>query len=424
MHKLPGDLYKELLDAFLSAFPTYDKLEQMVRIRLNENLASLVGGGTQTDMVFRLIGWAEANGKLITLIEGARKSNSGNPALIEFEKKYKGLEYEKLTVHEDNSAKKLKDNLSVDNIQSVSLILDDSTSLSGTKCIIGGRRIYLDSRLENASETEKEKAFGHLNVYFPIQDFNVTENILVEDEIFVCGLAGYIANHSRILRFSIERFGVIPAILKNFHYLEELRILECKNIKSIPWDIGYLTKLEKLIIQETSIDTFPVPILELPNLTHLDLSGNQLRSVPSGINRLTKLSTLSLMNNPLENLPRELNELKNLQSFFVEDRLKKTFGIVVGDVNGRGLEATKKEMKNSNESRLTGITNWIFLTFPEIVGRLFLDIFGQHDPARSSSIILGWVIIILIVLILSGFVEWNWLVNAIENIRHFFSPVK
>lgn len=396
MHKLPGESYKELLDALLSAFPTYDKLEQMARFQLSENLASLVGGGTQTDMIFRLIGWAEANGNLDILVQGARRSNPGNPALKEFEEKYKNLGHGKFTVHEDVSAKKLKDILSADNTQSVSLILDDSTSFAGVECIVGGRRIYLDSRFEIV----EEKNFGHLNIYFPVQDFNFTEILSAEDEIFLSGLVGYIANHSRILRFSIEKFGVIPAVLKNFQYLEELRILECENIKSIPWDIEYLTKLERLTIQDTSIDTFPTPILKLINLTHLDLSGNQLRSIPSGINSLSKLIKLTLSNNPLESLPPELNQLRNLQSLLAEERLIKTFGIVVGYVVGNGSSVMKEGTKSSKESLLNRIINLIFLSFPKTIGRLFFDLFGQHEPAIDSTLIVGYILIALFLCIL------------------------
>lgn len=397
MHKLPGDLYKELLDALLSAFPTYSKLEQMVFFQLSEKLNLLVGGDTLTDTVFYLIGWAEESGKLELLINGARKSNSGNPALKEFEGKFRNLLASgKLSDHEIIPARNLKDILSKDNIYSVSLILDDSTSFVGTECILGGRRIYLDLKFEKVEEIN----FGHLNIYFPVQDFNFTEILSVEDEIFVTGLVGYISNHSRILRFSVEKFGVIPAVLKNFQYLEELRILECKNIKSVPWDIEYLTKLERLTIQDTSIDTFPTPILKLINLTHLDLSGNQLRSIPSGINCLSKLIKLSLSNNPLESLPPELNQLRNLQSLLAEERLIKTFGIVVGRVVGNSSIVTNEGTKSSKESLLNRTIDLIFSSFPKVIGRLFFDIFGQHEPAEISTLIVGCAVIFIFLCLL------------------------
>lgn len=401
MHKLPGELYKELLDALLSAFPTYSKLEQMVFFQLNERLNLLVGGDTLTDTVFYLIGWAEETGKLELLITGARKSNSGNLALKEFEEKFRNfLASGELISHESIPARNLKDILSKDNIYSVSLILDDSTSFVGTECIIGGRRIYLDSRLEDVDEEIGEKNFGHLNIYFPIQEFNVTENMSIEDEVFVSGLVGYIANHSRILKFSVEKFGVIPAVFKNFQYLEELRILECKNIKSVPWDMEYLIKLETLTIQDTGIDTFPNPVFKLLNLTHLDLSGNQLRSIPSEISHFSKLIKLSLLNNPLESLPPELNQLRNLQSLLAEERLIKTFGIVVGRVVGNSSSVMKEGTKSSKESLLNRIINLIFLSFPKTIGRLFFDLFGQHEPAKDSTLIIGYILIAMFLCIL------------------------
>lgn len=321
MTQEPKELFPDLYKALLDAFRSYSDLERMVRFELEENLNAITGGNKLEDVVFYLIDWAKSRGKRDLLIQGARKSNPGNPALKEFEEKYKNFLYEKRNNNEHVSGKRLKDILLGDDIKGVSLILDDSTSFVGMECVIGGRRIYLDSKLENVGE--EGKTFGHLYINFPIEDFNNTENISIEDEIFISGLMGYIANHSSILRCEIENFGVIPAVLKNFNHLEELGIVKCKNVELLLQDIAHLISLRKLIIQETKLNTFPTPVLELSNLTYLDLSGNQLRAIPSEINRLANLSTLSLMNNPLENLPQELNEMKNLQSFLVEDHVKK-----------------------------------------------------------------------------------------------------
>lgn len=89
MKKLSGILYHEFQDALLSAFPDYDKLEQMVRYQLDENLLSLAGSGTLSTVIFNLIKWAESNGRLDDLIQAAQTANSGNRALLIFEENYK-----------------------------------------------------------------------------------------------------------------------------------------------------------------------------------------------------------------------------------------------------------------------------------------------------------------------------------------------
>jgi hypothetical protein len=83
--KLNGLQYKQLQDALLSAFPTEGALTRMVRIQLNENLDAVAGGTALIDVAFELIVWAQSQGRLKDLVEGARKENPGNADLRAFE---------------------------------------------------------------------------------------------------------------------------------------------------------------------------------------------------------------------------------------------------------------------------------------------------------------------------------------------------
>lgn len=87
--KLSGKLFQELQDVLLSAFPDHDKLEQMIRYQLDENLSSVAGNDTLSTVTFNLIKWAESSGRLDDLIQGARTANPGNRALLIFEENYK-----------------------------------------------------------------------------------------------------------------------------------------------------------------------------------------------------------------------------------------------------------------------------------------------------------------------------------------------
>jgi V8-like Glu-specific endopeptidase len=75
---------EQLQKAILSAFPRKQALEMMVRYKLDETLEHIAFGDTHRDLVFNLIMWAESQGKLDDLIEGAYKTNDGNPQLKEF----------------------------------------------------------------------------------------------------------------------------------------------------------------------------------------------------------------------------------------------------------------------------------------------------------------------------------------------------
>ena len=72
---------KEIENALLDAFPSYSSLERMVKHQLNENLEAITGRGTLQDEVFNLVIWAQAQGRLWELVNGAQTENPGNPKL-------------------------------------------------------------------------------------------------------------------------------------------------------------------------------------------------------------------------------------------------------------------------------------------------------------------------------------------------------
>ena len=72
---------KTLFDALLDAFPSFAVLERMVRFGLNENLHAVAGVGDLNDIVFRLLAWAQAQGRLTDLVTEASKANPGNSKL-------------------------------------------------------------------------------------------------------------------------------------------------------------------------------------------------------------------------------------------------------------------------------------------------------------------------------------------------------
>ena len=76
--KLNGTQLQQILNALISAYPNISALERMVRFGLNENLQSIAGGSSLTDVVFQLISWAQAQGRLEELVREAYQQNPGN----------------------------------------------------------------------------------------------------------------------------------------------------------------------------------------------------------------------------------------------------------------------------------------------------------------------------------------------------------
>lgn len=76
-----GQQLHTLHDALLDAFPTLSDLQKLVRFGLNENIQSIAGTGNLSQVVFELLQWMRARGRLAELIEKALEDNPGNPQL-------------------------------------------------------------------------------------------------------------------------------------------------------------------------------------------------------------------------------------------------------------------------------------------------------------------------------------------------------
>lgn len=81
---LSGPDIQSLHEALLSAFPNQSSLMRLVQFKLGKDLDAIVDGEDQADRIFNLMRWADANGKLAVLIDGAREENPTNPSLLKW----------------------------------------------------------------------------------------------------------------------------------------------------------------------------------------------------------------------------------------------------------------------------------------------------------------------------------------------------
>ncbi len=82
--ELRGEQFQQFHEALLSAFPSSATLKQMIRFKLNKNLDELATGENYSEVVFKLLEWAESQGQLQVLLTGALEQNPGNPKLRSF----------------------------------------------------------------------------------------------------------------------------------------------------------------------------------------------------------------------------------------------------------------------------------------------------------------------------------------------------
>ncbi|HEX2988952.1 MAG TPA: effector-associated domain EAD1-containing protein, partial [Chloroflexota bacterium] len=79
--RLSGADCERLNEVIARAFPTRAELAQLVRYKLDENLQAIAGGDDLAEIVFNLIGWAEAKGRVGELIEKGLEMRPGNADL-------------------------------------------------------------------------------------------------------------------------------------------------------------------------------------------------------------------------------------------------------------------------------------------------------------------------------------------------------
>jgi hypothetical protein len=82
--KLTGQQCKQLQKALIRAFPDRSRLAQLVRFKLEQDLDTIARNDNLANTAFELIQWAESEGRVKDLVNGACNENPGNPDLQAF----------------------------------------------------------------------------------------------------------------------------------------------------------------------------------------------------------------------------------------------------------------------------------------------------------------------------------------------------
>ena len=85
-----------------------------------------------------------------------------------------------------------------------------------------------------------------------------------------------------------------------------------EGITSLGPEIGQLTELTKLTINDNDLTALPAAVFSLTKLRELEIRNNSLLTLPLGINNLKNLRILDLRNNQLSELPEEIGDLSSL----------------------------------------------------------------------------------------------------------------
>lgn len=93
--------------------------------------------------------------------------------------------------------------------------------------------------------------------------------------------------------------------------LEEL-YLTGSYIEKLPENIGELTSLIRLGLQNTNVSILPESLCNLDKLTELHFCCNKIQSLPTNMNLLTNLEIIYLNDNELKFIPESINKLNKL----------------------------------------------------------------------------------------------------------------
>lgn len=140
---LPGPQFRKLQEALIAGFPSVSVLRRMVRFELDANIDQIASSRNLDDIVYELIQWAEANGRVEELVHGAYRDNSGNEKIINIASEF-GLS----SLNSQADAKAPRDY----SVQDTSVPLDtNSNSLS-----LAEESIYLDFNISIKASEEQQ----------------------------------------------------------------------------------------------------------------------------------------------------------------------------------------------------------------------------------------------------------------------------
>lgn len=109
---------------------------------------------------------------------------------------------------------------------------------------------------------------------------------------------------------------------------QSLTITKSYQLTALPENIGNLTTLESIVIQNTQLTKLPKSIKKLTKLNYLYLSNNQLKYLPESIGKLN-IKVLGLSNNKIEKLPIDFSELTSLNYLGLSNNQLSIFPIVI-----------------------------------------------------------------------------------------------
>ncbi len=126
------------------------------------------------------------------------------------------------------------------------------------------------------------------------------------------------ARRTKLLHLNLGGLGIthLPPEIGQLSSLQEL-YLQNNQLTALPPEIGQLSSLQELYLQNNQLAALPPEIGQLSSLRLLDLRINQLAALPPEIGQLSSLQNLYFSSNQLVALPPQIGQLSSLQELFL-----------------------------------------------------------------------------------------------------------
>ncbi|WP_052435969.1 leucine-rich repeat domain-containing protein [Neochlamydia sp. EPS4] len=156
------------------------------------------------------------------------------------------------------------------------------------------------------------------------------------------------------LELNQNQLTALPAEIGQLSQLQGLHLHQ-NQLTALPAEIGQLSQLQALNLNQNQLTALPAEIGQLSKLRWLHLNQNQLIALPAEIGQLSQLQALELNQNQLTSLPTEIGQLSQLQALNLNQNQLTALSIEIGQLS-------ELQWLDLNQNQLTCL--------PEEIGQL------------------------------------------------------
>ena len=231
---------------------------------------------------------------------------------------------------------------------------------------------YLSDQMGTAGRMERHKAYlSALHPATPMAE--PVARALAEHDIIIPETAFYSTmTEAELIDTNTGRARIQP--------MDMVHGSLCNGLKSLPAEIGNLTKLEQLFIANSEIETLPAEMVNLVSCTDVEIYNcPKMTTFPMVLAQMPELITLNFANNSQLNADEMLKGLKALATGPSAEKIQLLY------LNENNLEIIPKEIKNMKKLGLLDFASNKIHTIEEAWGTAIKPVQLYLDNNQLSS---------------------------------------